>query len=319
VTAGDAALARRFAVGLSEPNFADSLAADVSGDGRVNAGDASLIEQFVVGLIEDFPAGSSNGSTQRKALASESAPPASAQTSARVRPMSDVAGEVVWGEPVAVDSVSKRPSEEAVRVPVRLESPWNVRAVQLDLRYDPSALQVVSVRTGTPADSSGKTTSESPWRAAINRDAERGRVRLALSRARPAEPGPVATLTVTVGEDISPSEAVLRGRAVLNTGTRRSLPELSVEPAPRAFSVSPPAPNPFSEVATLRYALPERREVQIEIFDALGRRVRTVVNREQGPGRHAKQISGEGLPSGAYFYRLEAGRAVRTGKFTIVR
>jgi hypothetical protein len=329
VTAGDAALARRIAVGLARPNFADSLAADVSGNGAINAGDASLIEQYVVGLIEEFPTKAPGGATEGEALASgrlgRPQSTGSAEGDSPAQPMNRASGEIVWGEPEPVDSASGGASgeKEMMQVPIHLEDPQNVRAVQLELKYDPSSINVEDAEVGEVGGQEGQAEAK-PWRAATNVQSDRGRVRMALSRVKPAKEGPVATLVVAVRER-SPSgadaleTATLEGEAVLNDGTRQPLPETDVEPAPEALTVEPPAPNPFSQATTLRYALPERQQVRIELYDVLGRRARTALSREQGAGRHAVQIGGGGLPSGTYFYRLQAGSSVRSGKLTIVR
>jgi hypothetical protein len=79
-----------------------------------------------------------------------------------------------------------------------------------------------------------------------------------------------------------------------------------------------PAPNPARQSVRVRYAVPERQRVTLRLFDVLGRRVRTVVNRPQ-QGRHERRIDLTGLPSGAYFLRLRAGDTIRTERLTLVR
>lgn len=77
-------------------------------------------------------------------------------------------------------------------------------------------------------------------------------------------------------------------------------------------------PNPVRSQATVRYALPEKQEVSIRLYDVLGRRVRTVVRAEQG-GRHERRLDVGSLPSGVYFLRLQADGQTRTQKLTVVR
>jgi len=79
-----------------------------------------------------------------------------------------------------------------------------------------------------------------------------------------------------------------------------------------------PVPTPASQQASLRYALPTRQEVEIRLYDALGRQVRTVVNGWK-EGRHEETIGVGGLPSGTYFLRLQAGNTVKTQRLTVVR
>jgi hypothetical protein len=77
-------------------------------------------------------------------------------------------------------------------------------------------------------------------------------------------------------------------------------------------------PNPARQRATVRYALPEKQETTIRLYDILGRRVRTVLN-ENREGRHERTLDVGALPSGVYFLRLRAGGETRTQKLTIVR
>jgi hypothetical protein len=77
-------------------------------------------------------------------------------------------------------------------------------------------------------------------------------------------------------------------------------------------------PNPFQEQATVRYSVPERMHVRLAVYDALGRRVRTLVD-EQQEGRQEASFQAQDLSSGTYFYRLEAGGRVLTGSVVLVR
>ena len=84
-------------------------------------------------------------------------------------------------------------------------------------------------------------------------------------------------------------------------------------------------PNPFGGETTLAYTLKSEREVRIEIYDVLGRRVRTLVRDEtQEAGLHEVRWRGQtryGTPagSGVYFYRIEAGGFTETRKMVLVR
>ena len=77
-------------------------------------------------------------------------------------------------------------------------------------------------------------------------------------------------------------------------------------------------PNPFQEQATVRYSVPERTHVRLAVYDALGRRVRTLVD-EQQEGRQGTSFRAQDLSSGTYFYRLEAGGRVLTESVVLVR
>jgi hypothetical protein len=77
-------------------------------------------------------------------------------------------------------------------------------------------------------------------------------------------------------------------------------------------------PNPVRSDATIRYALPETRDVTIRLYNVLGQQVRTVANAKQ-KGRHEQRLDASGLPSGTYFLWLEVGGQTRTQQLTVVR
>jgi hypothetical protein len=87
-------------------------------------------------------------------------------------------------------------------------------------------------------------------------------------------------------------------------------------PVPQTMTLEQNYPNPFNPSTTIRYGLPQKSEVDLAVFNALGQRVATVVQGEQEAGYHEVKFSatggtgfggaGFGLPSGVYFYRLQA-------------
>lgn len=85
------------------------------------------------------------------------------------------------------------------------------------------------------------------------------------------------------------------------------------------------APNPFNPRTTLAFTLPEAGPVTLEIFDARGRRVRTLVDAEvRGPGRHevvwdGTDASGRSVASGSYVYRLTTEGFAASRSLVLVR
>ena len=73
---------------------------------------------------------------------------------------------------------------------------------------------------------------------------------------------------------------------------------------PLAFSLDQNYPNPFNPSTVIQYVIPRSAFVTLEVFDLLGRSVRTLVNGEQGFGPHSVRFDASGLASGVYFYRL---------------
>jgi hypothetical protein len=85
-------------------------------------------------------------------------------------------------------------------------------------------------------------------------------------------------------------------------------------------------PNPFAASTTIEYAIGERSNVVLTIYDAAGRRVRVLVDAAQDPragGYSAswdgKNDHGEAVASGVYVYRLKAGKATVSKKMMLLR
>ena len=78
-------------------------------------------------------------------------------------------------------------------------------------------------------------------------------------------------------------------------------------------------PNPVTEQTTVRFALPDRHRVTIEMYDVLGRRIRRVVNAQKEAGWHEVTLDTQRLASGVYFYRMKAGSFRDSRKMVVVK
>ncbi|MCK4549115.1 MAG: T9SS type A sorting domain-containing protein, partial [Candidatus Krumholzibacteria bacterium] len=78
-------------------------------------------------------------------------------------------------------------------------------------------------------------------------------------------------------------------------------------------------PNPFNPSTTIRYFIPERADVTIEIFDVSGRLIEVIANGEKGSGYHETAWSAGGTSSGIYFCRLRAGKVSISRKMVLLR
>ena len=111
-----------------------------------------------------------------------------------------------------------------------------------------------------------------------------------------------------------------------NTGIwRRPLSELitgikdNVYEVPIRFELHQNFPNPFNPSTTFSFDLYSKSFVTLLVYDALGRKIATLVSEELSPGTYVRQWSGESLSSGIYFYRLQAGLNTETKKLVLLR
>ncbi|MCS6990224.1 MAG: M1 family aminopeptidase [Chloroherpetonaceae bacterium] len=80
-------------------------------------------------------------------------------------------------------------------------------------------------------------------------------------------------------------------------------------------------PNPFNPTTTIDYEVGRTAPVDLSVYDALGRKVATLVNQVQSPGAYSVQLDAAryGLSSGVYFYRLNAGEFSETKKLILAK
>jgi photosystem II stability/assembly factor-like uncharacterized protein len=88
---------------------------------------------------------------------------------------------------------------------------------------------------------------------------------------------------------------------------------------PDQFNLNQNYPNPFNPSTTIAYSIPERSRVVINIYDCLGRKVKNLMAEDKETGRYKIRFNAEGLPSGIYFYQLQAGNYQETRKMTLIR
>ena len=93
---------------------------------------------------------------------------------------------------------------------------------------------------------------------------------------------------------------------------------------PASFALSQNYPNPFNPSTSIKFAVPNKSHVNLEIYDILGRKVNTLVDSEFDAGYHTviwdgRNSSGEQVSTGVYFYRLNAGDYSSSKKMTIIK
>jgi hypothetical protein len=78
-------------------------------------------------------------------------------------------------------------------------------------------------------------------------------------------------------------------------------------------------PNPFNPLTTIEYELQHISNVNLSVYDVLGRKVCVLVNEKRDAGVHEIEFDGSGLSSGVYLYRLMAGNFVQTRTFVLLK
>ncbi len=88
---------------------------------------------------------------------------------------------------------------------------------------------------------------------------------------------------------------------------------------PKDFTLYQNYPNPFNPGTVIKYQLPITSDVELTIYDVLGKKLITLVNEIQKSGKYEIKWDASNLASGIYFYRLIADQKVMTKKMVLIK
>ncbi|MCW8960811.1 MAG: T9SS type A sorting domain-containing protein, partial [Ignavibacteriaceae bacterium] len=88
---------------------------------------------------------------------------------------------------------------------------------------------------------------------------------------------------------------------------------------PEQFALFQNYPNPFNPSTTIKFALPEKANVELAVYNSLGEKVADVFSGAMDEGYHEIEFRAESLSSGIYFYRLESQKFVSVKKMIILK
>jgi|GEM_PF-4039433 len=97
-----------------------------------------------------------------------------------------------------------------------------------------------------------------------------------------------------------------------------------VSQLPSQYSLEQNYPNPFNPQTTIEYHLPTTTTVNMTVFDASGRRIKTIVSNRVSPGTHhaswdGTNDQGKSMSAGIYFYRLQTADYSITKKMMLIK
>lgn len=87
----------------------------------------------------------------------------------------------------------------------------------------------------------------------------------------------------------------------------------------KSFKIFQNYPNPFNLSTRIKYSVPQLSQVNIKVFDLLGKEIETLVNEEKPAGTYELIWNAGNHPSGIYFYQLSAADFIRTKKMILLK
>lgn len=112
---------------------------------------------------------------------------------------------------------------------------------------------------------------------------------------------------------------------ISKSGRKKFHQSISIEsPAPASYSLSHNFPNPFNSTTSFKYQIPKTTRVLIEVFNILGKKVKTLIDERKDAGFYTVywdgvDDNGENVVSGIYFYIISADKFHATQKMIVVR
>jgi hypothetical protein len=93
----------------------------------------------------------------------------------------------------------------------------------------------------------------------------------------------------------------------------------SIDLLPSSYKLSQNYPNPFRNETKIKYCIPDKVKIKLEILDPDINTIKTIADDFEEPGTYEIIFDAKSLPSGVYFYRLQAGSFVETKKMVLMK
>ncbi len=291
------ALPGGFAWFLNQPLQEEAM--DVNNINGINGTDALWIKQRAISMVNFFPAGNwvfapgmsstagtYNIMTLNAGDANRSNIPNSTKSAPAIALVNDGTMNVVSGQ--------------EFELPIRIASANQIGAITLNLEYNSALIEVVDV-----VSTEGMLDNISV-----------GNVSIAWSNVNPmvvAENDIVVTLKVKALGEISAIESLFniglgsefadQSASVIEPVTLKTF-GVTTAPAAEDYFLSTNRPNPFNDMTTISYTMPETGKVKLTVLDMLGQEIAVLVDATQSAGTYDVEFSAAGLATGVYIYKI---------------
>ena len=93
----------------------------------------------------------------------------------------------------------------------------------------------------------------------------------------------------------------------------------NIETIPSEYTLSQNYPNPFNPSTTIKFSIPKAGNTKLDVFNILGQKVATLIDKELSAGAYQYQFDAGNLTSGIYFYKLETNDYTEIKKMMLLK
>jgi hypothetical protein len=296
---------------------------DVNGDQRVDVADVVNVVGYIIG---------DNSLNHRQFFAADMDLNASVDVTDLVDIINTIFGGAapvsgMYVGPLAHITLQGSDGQDYVRdkVQVNADLPTDVAGVQLEISYDPEKVQFADPEKAAMADNL----------VFRYRDNDRGKMTLLLypgskNASITAGDGVLLDLPLTGRNGVSLADGDIKiDNVVLSDRSASKVPVDGFDSVnlPKDFTLEQNYPNPFNPTTTIEFSIgasSAAQPVQLEIYNVLGAKVKTLVSGSQAVGVHRVNWDGtndygQHVASGVYFYRLQVGTVTESKKMLLMK
>ena len=299
------------------------LAADVNNDGSVNSADALQILLRYVGTLASFSKGewvfipaSSNISVASQNVTDDVIGLAVGDVNGDAQPggahFAKDATSSVQFVILHTSVIMTINSFEEFEIPLRLKTSSAVASISLAMKYPLESATFVGARgpEGMLSAANNGVVRIAWFGAEHALHLKENDVVLTI-RFKPT--GRIKDFDLT----LDPTSQITDDLATVLTGVGIEIPSIEAS-VPSVFALGQNYPNPFNPSTMISYQVPNPSSVSLSVFNTLGQVVATLVGEKKEAGYYTVKWNAK-VPSGIYFYRLQAGEFIETKKMILVK
>ncbi|MBF63947.1 MAG: hypothetical protein CL671_05005 [Balneola sp.] len=153
------------------------------------------------------------------------------------------------------------------------------------------------------------------WTLSSNTD--RNRIYYSLYGLKPISEN--TEMSLSIRRNSANDGLALNGEYRINENSKEKFESVFIQELPTEVSLLQNYPNPFNPTTNISYNLPEKAQVRLEIYSALGQKIATLVNESVVAGSHTVVWDAQNNASGIYFFRLFVGDVIKTQKMLLIK